>query len=104
MVDRRLSAVMVDLGRPKRWDRTPSHDLEVPQLVKPRGVLMNFDGTPLEAGDDFFRPAKITARVGETVTGREAAQRLGGKRPVRGTYRRVCMAHPTTRAQTLEVK
>ena len=44
------------------------YELVVPQLSKPRGVLSSFDGTALEIGDDFFRPGKITAKVGETVT------------------------------------
>ena len=26
---------IVDINRPKRFDRTPNHDLEVPQLAKP---------------------------------------------------------------------
>ena len=40
----------------------------VPQLSKPKGAMAAFDGSALEIGDDFFRPGKITAKVGETVT------------------------------------
>ena len=106
----------------------PNYDLVVPQLAKPRGVFASFDGNPLEIGDDFFRPGKVTARVGQTVS-----WRFGGSRPhsvtvangprgfssgyggrtrgsysitpkVKGTYRLVCQVHPTTMAQTLQVK
>jgi plastocyanin len=124
----RMPKDIVELNRPKRFDRTPNYDLEVPQLAKPRGVFASFDGNPLEIGDDFFRPGKVTARVGQTVS-----WRFGGSRPhsvtvangprgfssgyggrtrgtysitpkVKGTYRLVCQVHPTTMAQTLEVK
>ena len=37
----------------------------VPQLSKPKGVFSAFDGSALEVGDQFFRPGKITAKVGE---------------------------------------
>ena len=119
---------IVEINRPKRFDRTPNHDLVVPQLSKPRGAFALFDGDPLEIGDDFFRPGKITAKAGETIT-----WRFGGSKPhsvtvangprgfssvywgrtqgsysvtphVKGTYRLVCLVHPTTMAQTLEVK
>ena len=119
---------IVELNRPKRFDRTPNYDLVVPQLATPRGVFASFDGNPLEIGDDFFRPGKVTARVGETLS-----WRFGGSRPhsvtvangprgfssgyggrtrgtysitpkVKGTYRLVCQVHPTTMAQTLQVK
>jgi hypothetical protein len=42
----------------------------VPQLARPRGVFTAFDGSALEIGDDFFRPGKVTANLGETVTWR----------------------------------
>jgi plastocyanin len=119
---------MVDLNRPRRFDRTPNHDLKVPQLAKPAGGSAVFDGNPLEIGDDFFRPGTITAKVGQPVT-----WSFGGMRPhsvtvangprgfsslymgrntgtysvtprVKGTYRLVCLVHPTTMAQTLKVK
>jgi plastocyanin len=119
---------MVDINRPKRWDRTPNHDLRVPQLAKPGAGSAVFSGTPLEIGDDFFRPGRITAKAGEPVL-----WNFGGTRPhsvsvangprgfssiywgqtsgtysftpkVRGTYRLVCLVHPTTMAQTLKVE
>jgi hypothetical protein len=119
---------LVDLNRPKRFDRTPNFDLRVPQLARPRGVFTPFDGNPFEVGDDFFRPGKITAKVGQTLTWRFSNTRphsvsvangprgfssyyigqVGGSYSitpkVKGTYRLVCMVHPTTMAQTLEVK
>ena len=87
-----------------------------------------FDGSPLQIGDDFFAPGKITARAGETVTWSFAGRRphsvtvANGPRgfssvywgrtrgsysvtpTVKGTYKLVCLVHPTTMAQTLEVK
>jgi plastocyanin len=119
---------MVELNRPKRFDRTPDHDRLVPQLAKPGGAFRTFDGSELEIGDYFFKPQKITAAVGQTVT-----WRFGGGLPhsvtvangprgfsspffgrtsgtysftpqVAGTYRLTCLVHPTSMAQTLEVK
>jgi plastocyanin len=124
----RIPNDIVEVNRPARFDRTPNHELVVPQLARPRGVFAAFDGNPLEIGDDFFRPGKVTAKVGETVT-----WNFGGTRPhsvtvangprgfssiywgrttgsysvtpsVKGTYKLVCLVHPTTMAQTLEVK
>jgi hypothetical protein len=119
---------MVDINRPRRFDRTPNHDLKVPQLARPIGGSGVFDGNPLEVGDDFFRPGRITAKVGETVTWSFAGARphnvavANGPRgfsslytgrtsgtysvtpKVKGTYRLVCLVHPTTMAQTLKVE
>jgi plastocyanin len=92
-------------------------------------VFGAFDGTALEIGDDFFRPGKITAKVGETVTwnftgsrphsvtvangprgfssvywGSRAGESYSVTPKVRGTYRLVCLVHPTTMAETLVVK
>ncbi len=119
---------IVDINRPRRFDSTPNYDLEVPQLAKPIAGSSVFDGSPLEVGDDFFRPGWITAKAGETVT-----WTFNGAKPhnvavangprgfasiytgqttgthsvtpkVKGTYRLVCLVHPTTMAQTLKVK
>jgi plastocyanin len=119
---------MVDINRPKRWDRTPNHDLVVPQLAKPGAGSAVFSGSPLEVGDDFFRPGVVSAKVGETIS-----WAFGGTRPhsvtvangprgfssvywgqtrgtysvtprVKGTYKLVCLVHPTTMAQTLKVR
>jgi hypothetical protein len=120
---------IVEINRPKRFDRTPNHELEVPQLARPAGAAFTpFDGSPLEVGDDFFAPGKVRAKVGETVTWRFAGSRphsvtvANGPRGfsslywgrnsgtysvtprVRGTYRLVCLVHPTTMAQTLQVE
>ena len=35
---------VVEINRPKRFDRTPDHDLVVPQLARPRGPFRPFDG------------------------------------------------------------
>jgi plastocyanin len=119
---------IVEINKPRRYDKTPNYDLVVPQLAKPRGVFSDFDGTALEIGDDFFRPGKITAKVGETVTWNFTGSRphsvtvANGPRgfssvywgttrgsysvtpKVRGTYKLVCLVHPTTMAETLVVK
>jgi plastocyanin len=120
---------VVEINRPKRFDRTPDYELEVPQLAKPRGAMAAFDGNPLQIGDDFFRPGKITAKAGETVTwnftgdrphsvtvangprgfssvywGSPKGESYSVKPTVKGTYKLVCLVHPTTMAQTLVVK
>jgi hypothetical protein len=119
---------IVEMNRPRNFDRTPNYDLKVPQLARPAGALTAFDGNPLDVGDDFFRPGKVTTKVGEPVT-----WTFGGAHPhsvsvangprgfsslywgrtngsytvtpkVKGAYRLVCLVHPTTMAQTLVVK
>jgi hypothetical protein len=119
---------VVEINRPRRFDRTPNHELVVPQLARPAGAFRPFDGDPLAVRDNFFRPQKVTAAVGETVT-----WSFGGSRPhtvtvangprgfssiywgrtsgtysvtprVPGTYRLTCLVHPTSMAQTLEVR
>jgi hypothetical protein len=124
----RMPKDIVELNRPKRFDRTPNYDLKVPQLAWPAGAFRAFDGNPLQVGDDFFSPGKVTARVGETVTWSFSGTRphsvtvANGPRgfssvywgrtsgtysvtpKVKGTYRLVCLVHPTTMAQTLVVR
>jgi len=124
----KLPKDVVEINKPPRYDRTPNHDLVVPQLAKPKGVFTAFDGSPIEVGDDFFRPGKITARVGEPVTWNFTGSKphsvtvANGPRgfssvywgrtsgsytvtpKVKGTYRLVCLVHPTTMAETLVVK
>jgi plastocyanin len=118
----------VEINKPKRYDKTPPFELEVPQLAKPQGAFSAFDGGELTVGDDFFRPGKITAKVGQPVTWRFSGQKphsvtvANGPRgfssvywgrasgsytytpKVRGTYRLTCLVHPTSRAETLDVK
>ena len=119
---------VVEINRPRRFDHTPNFDLQVPQLARPSGAFTPFQGGALEVADNFFRPQKITAHVGETVTWRFAGNRphsvtvANGPRgfssiywgrtsgtysvtpKAKGTYRLVCLVHPTTMAQTLQVK
>ena len=118
---------IVELNRPRRFDRTPNHDLVVPQLAKPTGAFRAFTGGTLEVDDGFFMPQNVTAAVGQTVTWRFAGSAphtvtvANGPRgfssvywgqtsgeysftpEVPGTYRLVCLVHPTTMAQTLKV-
>ncbi len=119
---------IVEINKPKHYDKTPDFDLKVPQLSKPTGAMSALDGNMLSVGDDFFRPGRITAKAGQTVT-----WSFGGTKPhsvtvangprgfssvywgrtsgqfsvtptVKGTYRLVCLVHPTTMAETLVVK
>lgn len=117
-----------DVARPKRFDRTPNYGLRVPQLSKPRGELRAFDGGPLSVGDQFFRPGRVKARVGEEITWRFQSYEphtvtvANGPRgfssvyfgqtsgeykftpTVKGTYRMTCLVHPTTMGQDLVVE
>ena len=119
---------IVEINKPKRYDHTPDYDLKVPQLSKPQGAFSAFDGNDLTVGDDFFRPGRITAKVGQPVTWRFSGQKphsvtvANGPRgfssiywgstrgtytvtpKVKGTYRLVCLVHPTSMAETLVVK
>jgi plastocyanin len=121
---------IVEINKPRHYDRTPDYELEVPQLAKPTGVFSAFDGSnPVEVGDEFFRPGKITSKVGEPVTWSFTGDRphsvtvANGPRgfssvywgsakgeaytvtpKVKGTYKLVCLVHPTTMAETLVVK
>ena len=117
-----------DVARPKRFDRTPNYGLRVPQLAEPRGELRAFDGGPLSVGDQFFRPGRVRARVGQEITWRFGSYEphtvtvANGPRgfssvyfgqtsgeykftpTVKGTYRLTCLVHPTTMAQDLVVE
>jgi len=120
---------VAELSRPARYDRTPDHGRLVPQLSRPGGPLRALGANPLAVGDQFFRPARISARRGETVTwrfsglephtvtvangprgfssvywGQVADASYSFKPTVRGTYRLTCLVHPTTMAQTLVVR
>jgi len=123
-----VPADFVELNRPASFDPTPHHALVVPQLARPRGPFRPFDGAPLSVGDGGFSPGRVTAAVGQTVTWRFAGAAphsvtvANGPRgfssvywgqtrgsysftpQVPGTYRLTCLVHPTTMAQTLEVR
>ena len=119
---------VTEVMKPKAYDRTPPHDMEVPQLVNPGGKLTRFTGGELPVGDNFFRPGRLVARVGEELT-----WRFGGTAPhsvtvangprgfssrylgqsagtykytprVKGTYKLTCLIHPTSMGQTVEVR
>ena len=74
------------INRPPRFAKHPDYDLRVPQLAKPQGPVTPFDGNPITLGDDFFRPDRISARVGETISWRFGGAlplRVRGERPAR---------------------
>ena len=124
----KLPKDIVEINKPKRFDRTPNYELEVPQLSKPVGAFATFDGNALTVGDDFFRPGRITSKVGQPVTWRFSGTKphsvtvANGPRgfssvywgtergtytvtpKVKGTYKLVCLVHPTTMAETLVVE
>jgi plastocyanin len=119
---------VTDIARPRRFDRTPNYGLRVPQLSKPHGAIRAFDGGPLTVGDEFFRPSRVRASVGQEVVWRFAGvephtvtvangprgfssvyfgQTDGEYRftpTVKGTYRMTCLVHPTTMGQDLVVE
>ena len=115
---------------PPRYDRSAPYvfDRLVPQLLAPRGPWRVFDGSVIPVGDQWFRPQKLTAKVGEKITwefrGFEphsvtvangprgfSSNYLGVTRgrysftpTVAGTYKLTCLIHPTTMSQTVKVK
>ena len=117
-----------ELRRPKRFDKTPNHDLRVPQLDKPTGAFAAFTGGPITVADDYFRPGKLEVKRGEAVTWEfkgskphtvtvangprgfsslYSGQVRGGHTfnfDVPGTYRLTCLVHPTTMGQTVKVR
>jgi plastocyanin len=119
---------VVELTRPRRFDPTPNHGLVVPQLARPPRGARLFTGSPLLIGDEWFRPGRVSARIGQTLTWKFAglephtvtvangprgfsstySGRTGGEYrftpTVKGTYRLTCLIHPTTMAQTVVVR
>ena len=116
---------IVEINKPKRYDRTPNYDLEVPQLSKPRGAFGAFDGSAAR-GRRRLLPARPASRprsasrspgasaatephsvtVANGPRGfssvywgqrRAAPTRVTPK--VKGTYKLVCLVHPTTMAR-----
>jgi plastocyanin len=120
---------MREVTKPAKFDRAAPYvyDRVVPQLKTPSGKWKPFTGTAVPIGDQYFRPALLTAKVGERITWRFAGYEphsvtvANGPRgfssnylgntsgsysftpTVRGTYRLTCLIHPTTMAQTLKV-
>ena len=125
-----LPTDLTEVTKPRRYDREAPYvyDRKVPQLLKPTGKWRAFSGTSISIGDQYFRPAMLTARVGQKLTWRFAGVEphsvtvANGPRgfssnylgnvsgsysftpTVPGTYRLTCLIHPTTMAQTLVVK
>jgi hypothetical protein len=119
---------ITELRRPKRFDKTPNYDLRVPQLDKPDGAFAPFTGGAVTIADDYFRPGKLDAKVGDTLTWEFKGSKphtvtvangprgfsslysgqLRGtqsfKFDVPGTYRLTCLVHPTTMGQTVRVR
>jgi plastocyanin len=119
---------IVQIGKPKRFAAKPNYGLVVPQLARPHGELTRFGGGQLTVGDQFFKPSRVTARVGQPVTWRFSGVQphsvtvANGPRgfsslytghtsgtysftpTVKGTYRLTCLVHPTTMAETLVVR
>ncbi len=117
-----------DVRKPKRYDRTPNFGLKVPQLDPPTGPFEPFTGGLLSVRDNFFRPGKIEAAVGQDITwsfdGRNPHTVTVANGPrgfsslytgirqgqftftptVPGTYRMTCLVHPTTMGQTIKVR
>ena len=117
-----------EVTKPKEYDRTPNFGLVVPQLVRGAGQLTAFDGGELPVADNYFRPGRVSAKVGEQVT-----WRFTGKEPhsvtvangprgfssrylgrtdgtysftptVKGKYKLTCLIHPTQMGQDLVVR
>jgi plastocyanin len=119
---------LTELRRPKRFDKTPPHDRKVPQLEKPTGAFAAFTGGPITIADSYFRPGKLEAKRGDTLTWEfkgskphtvtvangprgfsslYSGQVRGSKSftfDVPGTYRLTCLVHPTTMSQTVRVR
>jgi hypothetical protein len=118
---------ITQIGKPKRYDKTPNYGLKVPQLSKPAGPFQDFTGSPLSVDDQFFAPDRVNASVGQRLTWRfdgsepHSVSVANGPRgfssrylgrtsgtysftpTVPGTYRLTCLIHPTTMGQTLVV-
>jgi plastocyanin len=125
-----MPADIFEMTRPPRYDHSFPYvyNRVVPQLARPAGPLRAFTGHSLLVGDEWFRPGRITARVGQRITWRFAgvephsvtvangprgfsSSYLGTTRgtyaftpTVPGVYRLTCLIHPTTMSQTLDVR
>ena len=119
---------IVELRRPKRFDKTPAFDRKVPQLSKPEGAFAPFTGGPIKIADSYFAPDKLIVDVGQPITWEFRGSKphsvavANGPRgfaslytgqtygsftftpTVPGTYRLTCLVHPTTMGQTIKVQ
>jgi plastocyanin len=120
---------IAELNRPRRFAAKQPHGLVVPQLARAIGPVRPFRATsPLRVGDEWFRPMRVRARVGQTLRWRfdgalphtvtvangprgfssyYAGQTRGEYAftpTVKGTYRLTCLVHPTTMGQTVDVR
>ena len=124
-----LPGDLIEVTKPAKYDRKAPYvyDREVPQLTEPSGRWRAFSGSLVGVGDQWFRPARLTSKVGEKITWRFAGVEphsvtvANGPRgfssnylgrvdgtysftpTVPGTYRLTCLIHPTTMGQTLKV-
>jgi hypothetical protein len=112
-------------NRPRRYRSQPPRFI-VPLIFRPRGAWRPASG-PLDVGDFYFRPQRIVARRGQTVTwsfGGNTAHNVtvangprGFSSPwsqrgatfsyrprTAGTYRLFCSLHPAYMAQELRVR
>lgn len=125
-----LPTDLTEVTVPARYDTSAPYvfDRRVPQLQAPRGPWRAFDGKAIPVGDQWFKPQRLTARVGQKLTWRFtgyephsvtvangprgfSSNYLGATRgaysftpTVPGTYRLTCLIHPTTMSQTVKVK
>ena len=60
---------------PRGYARRPNYGLVVPQLVEPGRQAESVQRRHAHVGDDFFRPARVIAKVGQRVTWRFAGRR-----------------------------
>jgi plastocyanin len=119
-----------EVTKPASFDETAPfvYDRKVPQLAMPTGRWRAFAGGTAPIGDRWFKPQRLTARVGQRITWRfdgsepHSVTVANGPRgfssnylgqlagsysftpTVPGTYRLTCLIHPTTMAQTLKVR
>jgi plastocyanin len=119
-----------EVTKPAKYDRTAPYvyDRLVPQLAAPAGRWRAYRGGTLPVGDQWFKPGRLTARVGQRITWRFSGLEphsvtvangprgfssnylgsVGGSYAftptVPGTYRLTCLVHPTTMAETVKVK
>jgi plastocyanin len=119
-----------EVTKPARYDEAAPfvYDRVVPQLAKPTGSWKAYSGGVVPIGDRWFKPQRLTSKVGQRITwsfdGAEPHSvtvangprgfssnylgQFGGRYSftptVPGTYRLTCLIHPTTMAETVRVR